>query len=105
MCGIDFVRCAGSAWAIALVLVAPSPVLAYVGPGAGLELVGYFMGLLAWVAVAFGSILLWPLTNLIRRWRGKAEIKDEPKNETAAPGSPESPLQVHDPAQKSQGEP
>src|SRR5262249_32806349 len=44
-------------------------VLAYVGPGAGLELVGYFMALLVSVGVALFTVLLWPFYALRQRIR------------------------------------
>jgi hypothetical protein len=44
---------------------------AYVGPGAGLELTGYFLSLLAWVVTAFSMFLLWPFYALLNRLRGR----------------------------------
>ena len=43
--------------------------LAYVGPGAGVSLVGAFVGLCLAVLAAFGAILFWPLRRLVRRIR------------------------------------
>jgi hypothetical protein len=43
---------------------------AYVGPGAGLELVGYAMSLAAWVGVAFSALFLYPIYSFLRRLRG-----------------------------------
>ncbi len=42
---------------------------AYVGPGAGLELVGYSVTLLAWALAAFSAVLLYPVYALLRRFR------------------------------------
>jgi hypothetical protein len=42
---------------------------AYIGPGAGLELIPYSMGVLAWAGVAFGAVVLWPISALRRRLR------------------------------------
>ena len=47
------------AWAV--------PADAYVGPGAGLSLLGALWGLLAAVLAAIGFILFWPIRRL---WRG-----------------------------------
>ena len=44
---------------------------AYVGPGAGLSLLGALWGLLIAVAAALGFIILWPLRQAIRRARAK----------------------------------
>ncbi len=42
-------------------------ILAYVGPGPGVEFIPYFLGLLAWAGLALGALLLWPLAALGRR--------------------------------------
>jgi hypothetical protein len=47
----------------------PSGLWAY-GPAPGMELIPYFLGLLAWVGLAFFTVILWPLTALLRRFRG-----------------------------------
>jgi len=39
--------------------------LAYAGPGAGLELIPYFMGLVAWSGIAFAAVLCRPVVALI----------------------------------------
>jgi hypothetical protein len=50
----------------------PTPALAYVGPGPGLELIPYFFSLLTWVGLAVGATLFWPITSLVRRlWPSK----------------------------------
>ncbi len=61
--------------------------LAY-GPAPGVELIPYFLGLLAWVGLALGAILLSPLTallRLLRRARGAApaEPPSQPKTDSA----------------------
>jgi hypothetical protein len=48
--------------------------VAYIGPGAGLELAGSFFSLLAWVGVLFSAVLLWPLHALVRWLRGKRKL-------------------------------
>ena len=58
--------------------------LAY-GPAPGLELIPYFLGLLAWAGLAIGAVLLSPITALLRRLRktreapdaGQTEIRDQ----------------------------
>ena len=47
--------------------------LAYIGPGTGLELIPQFLALLAFAGTAFLAVLLWPITALWRMLRrGKA---------------------------------
>jgi uncharacterized iron-regulated membrane protein len=47
------------------------PAAAYIGPGAGLSLLGAFWGLLVAVAAALGFVILWPIRRLFRRGRAK----------------------------------
>ena len=53
--------------------LAADPVFAYIGPGAGLEFVGYFIALIATVGVALFSILMYPIYAVIRFLRGNKE--------------------------------
>jgi hypothetical protein len=62
-------------FALILLLVLANNALAYIGPGAGLEQIGYAMSLMAAVGVAFTAVLLWPfyaLLNLFRRRKAQA---------------------------------
>jgi hypothetical protein len=63
-------------WTVAALLLFAGNAAAYVGPGAGMELVGYAMSLLAWIVVAFCSVLLWPIYSLWRRFRKPKELTD-----------------------------
>lgn len=55
------------------------------GPAPGVELIPYFLGLAAWVGMAFFAVLLAPFSALLRRLRGsKKAPSDEPKKEEAA---------------------
>ena len=55
---------------IILAVSTAAPALAYVGPGAGLSLVGAFWGLLVALFAAFAFVILWPIRRLLRRRRG-----------------------------------
>lgn len=54
--------------------------LAY-GPAPGVELIPYFLGLAAWVGLAFVAFLLAPFSALLRWLRGDRGKKTMPKNE------------------------
>ena len=45
------------------------PAAAYIGPGAGLSLVGAFWGLVLAVGAALGFLLLWPIRRMFKRSR------------------------------------
>jgi membrane protein implicated in regulation of membrane protease activity len=47
--------------------LAAAPAFAYVGPGAGLTLLGALWGLIVAVVLSVGFILLWPLRRFMRR--------------------------------------
>jgi hypothetical protein len=66
---------------LAFVASGALPAAAYVGPGAGLSLLGAFWGLLLAVVAALGFVILWPLRRMFRRDRSR-----EP--ERAAVGRP-----------------
>jgi hypothetical protein len=57
-------------------LLAPTPVLAYVGPGPGLAFGSQFKLLLLWVVAAVGLVLLWPLCAVLRYFVGDNEKAD-----------------------------
>jgi hypothetical protein len=72
-----------------LVLLAATPAHAYVGPGAGVSLVGSVLGLLAAIGTAIGFILLWPIRAFLRRRKAKAAGDAPPAG--GAPGGPAAP--------------
>jgi cytosine/uracil/thiamine/allantoin permease len=55
--------------AAALVAGVALPAAAYIGPGAGLSLLGAFWGLLLAVGAALAFVILWPLRRFFRRAR------------------------------------
>lgn len=67
---------------IALVLLAllcaPSVALAYIGPGAGLSLVGSLLSWVIGIVVALFAVLLWPIRLLLRKLR-RSRNNDTPK--------------------------
>lgn len=68
---------------------APDIVFAY-GPGPGMELIPYFLALLAWVGLAVLGILTSPFTAIARRLRGRrpaVEPTPSPAPETPGEGT------------------
>jgi len=57
---------------ILLTLLA-SPAFAYVGPGAGISVLGSLLGILATIFVAIGAILFWPIRKLMKRKKAAKE--------------------------------
>lgn len=61
----------------ALAAASSEPVLAYVGPGAGLSLIGALWGLVAAIFVALGFVIIWPIRRMRRqRASGHRDTKD-----------------------------
>jgi len=62
---------------IALLLLAliATPATAYVGPGAGISVLGSLLGILVTIFVAIGAILFWPIRKLMRRRKAKKETE------------------------------
>jgi membrane protein implicated in regulation of membrane protease activity len=54
---------------IVAALGAAAPAAAYVGPGAGLSLVGAFWGLLVAVFAALAFVILWPIRRFLKQRR------------------------------------
>ena len=52
---------------LALGLTASGPAMAYIGPGAGITMLGALWGVVVAVVLALGAILFWPIRALLRR--------------------------------------
>jgi hypothetical protein len=60
-----------------LVLLTVSPAaLAYIGPGAGISVLGSLLGILGTIVLAIGAIVLWPLRKLIKRRKQARQAAD-----------------------------
>ncbi len=55
-----------------LVLLA-SPAVAYIGPGAGISVLGSLLGILGTIFVAIGAIIFWPLRKFMKRRKARRE--------------------------------
>ena len=60
---------------ITLVLLAlmASPAAAYIGPGAGISVLGSLLGNLGTIFVAIGAIIFWPLRRFMKRRKARRE--------------------------------
>jgi len=57
-----------------LILTAVSPaVFAYIGPGAGISVLGSLLGILGTIVVAIGAILFWPIRKYLKRKKQKEQ--------------------------------
>jgi len=61
---------------IAIALTA-FPAFAYVGPGAGLTLLGALWGLVLAVIMSVGFVILWPFRKLLRRDKRAGASRDQ----------------------------
>ena len=71
--------------AASLVLL-PGLASAYVGPGAGISLLGSLWGLIVAVVLAIGMILFWPIRIMLRK-RKAAQADTEEPSESADPAA------------------
>jgi hypothetical protein len=74
---------------LACVVVAGSPAYAYVGPGAGITMLGALWGVVAAVLVAVGAVFYLPIRALLRRRRQRHRDQAVPdERSTAADAEP-----------------
>ncbi len=57
---------------------------AYVGPGAGISVLGALWGLIIGVVMAVGVILFWPIRMMIRKNKAKKEAEQAANNNDSA---------------------
>jgi hypothetical protein len=62
---------------IALLAAVPLAAQAYVGPGAGVGMVGSLLAVLGAVLLAIVGLILWPLRMIKKRWYTKGGSKAE----------------------------
>lgn len=53
---------------------------AYIGPGAGISVVGSLIGVVVTIVLAIGAVIAWPVRRMLRRRRaGKSGTDTPPK--------------------------
>ena len=70
---------------LALAVAAPDPALAYIGPGAGITMLGALWGVLAAIVLALAAVLAWPIRAAVRSRRRKARAEAPVPDAGAAP--------------------
>ena len=70
-------------------LLLPGIAAAYVGPGAGISMLGALWGLIIGVVMAVGVILFWPIRMMMRKSKAKKAAEAEAASETTAPAATE----------------
>lgn len=58
-------------------LLTAGPVFAYIGPGAGISVLGSLLGILGTIVVAIGAILFWPIRKMLKRRKAAAEPEQQ----------------------------
>jgi hypothetical protein len=62
---------------VLLILSMSSSAAAYIGPGAGISVLGSLLAVLGTIVLAIGAILFWPIRKLLKRRKGKqADTRD-----------------------------
>ena len=62
---------------VALLAVVPMAVQAYVGPGAGVGMIGSLLAVLGAVVLGIVGLILWPLRMIRKRFNTKGRSKAE----------------------------
>ena len=79
-----------------LLLSAVGPAIGY-GPAPGMELIPYFLAMLAWAGLAVLGILFSPVRAIVRRIRGR---RPEPAPEPPTPAEPPPAAPAEGPAER-----
>lgn len=69
--------------ASALVVLVPGTAAAYVGPGAGLTMLGALWALAVAIVIALGGLVIWPIRAVLRSRKRPTTTPAEPAAEDA----------------------
>ncbi len=83
--------------AAAATLFCALPAQAYVGPGAGLTMIGAIVGILVAILASIGVLLAWPIRALLRK-RKQAKSGEVPADSVAQTASETAPAGETSPA-------
>ena len=75
---VDAARMASGLLAVlagAALFLGADPAMAYIGPGAGISMLGALWGVVVAVALAIGAVLFYPIRALMRRGKGPARAE------------------------------
>ena len=70
---------------LAFGLTLSGPAMAYIGPGAGITMLGALWGVIVAVVLAIGAVLFWPIRALLRRRKQAPAATVSTQDNTAAP--------------------
>jgi membrane protein implicated in regulation of membrane protease activity len=90
-----------SLYLVCTLLLIPVAAPAYIGPGAGLSLLGALWALLVAIVTALAFVIAWPLRRMLRRRRA-AQTRPEPAPDEVAATPPEAHLPRADEARQGQ---
>lgn len=85
--------------AAAALLIFSNPVVAYIGPGSGISLLGGLWGVLVTIVLAVSAVLIWPVRYMIRRIKRKRREAAQAQVQPADPTNPTHPTDPADPDQ------
>ena len=63
------------------------PAMAYIGPGAGITMLGAIWSVLVAIILAIGAVIFWPIRLLLRRRRNRSAKAAGEEAESSAPAS------------------
>lgn len=79
----------GVATLAATALVA-GPAMAYIGPGAGISMLGALWAVIAGIVLALAGLLIWPIRALLRRRKAQTQTANASVSEAAEAPRPGS---------------